>query len=62
MTTPNERKDSALLPHEYDEDAVCIHCGFDGAEWSWWKRDTYEGRASDMEKPLCLVNGLPRRR
>jgi hypothetical protein len=22
-----------LPPHEWDDDAVCIHCGFDGAEW-----------------------------
>ena len=20
------------LPHEWDDDAICIHCGFDGAE------------------------------
>lgn len=23
------------IPHEYDEDAICIHCGFDGADWYW---------------------------
>ncbi len=25
-------KPERLRAHEYDEDAVCIHCGFDGAE------------------------------
>jgi hypothetical protein len=39
--------------HEFDDDAVCIHCNFDGAEWSHWKRNTYEGRASDAKAPLC---------
>ena len=33
------------MSHEFDEDATCIHCGFDGAEWHWWKTNTYEGRA-----------------
>lgn len=23
------------LPHEWNDDACCIHCGFDGAE-DWW--------------------------
>lgn len=22
-----------MTAHEYDDDGVCIHCGFDGAEW-----------------------------
>ncbi len=46
--------------HEWDEDACCVHCGFDGAEWGHWKHHTYEGRASDLKQPLCLANGLPR--
>lgn len=41
------------LPHEWDEDACCIHCGFDGAEWYYWKHSTYEGRASAQKQPLC---------
>lgn len=28
---------SERLPHEFDDDACCIHCGFDGAE-EWWLR------------------------
>lgn len=40
-------------PHEWDDDAVCIHCGFDGAEWAHWKKNTYEGRASDAKMPPC---------
>ena len=39
--------------HEWDEDACCVKCGFDGAEWSHWKKNTYEGIASDEKMPLC---------
>lgn len=40
--------------HEYDDDAVCIHCGFDGAEWAWWKT-TYEGKAHpEKQMPQCI--------
>jgi len=39
--------------HIYDDDACCTRCGFDGAEWSHWKRNTWEGRASDARMPLC---------
>lgn len=43
-------------PHEWDDEAVCVHCGFDGAEHWWWSHDTYEGRAAPEEKrrmPPC---------
>ena len=47
--------------HEFDDDGCCIHCGFDGAEWHWWKHSTYEGKAQpNAKRPQCLVNGLPR--
>lgn len=39
--------------HDFDDDCVCIHCGFDGAEWHHWKHRTYEGRASDAQQPEC---------
>ena len=26
---------SPFAPHDFDDDAVCNHCGFDGAEASW---------------------------
>lgn len=42
--------------HLYDEDAVCLHCGFDGAEHSWWAKNTYEGMAASEEEravPPC---------
>jgi hypothetical protein len=40
--------------HVWDEDAVCIRCGHDGAEWHWWKHHTYEGQAqTDATEPLC---------
>lgn len=50
---------SRLFPHsnnhEFDHDAICIHCGFDGAEWWHWKHNTYEGRASDAKQPACTM-------
>lgn len=54
-----------LANHEYDEEAVCVYCGFDGAEWHWWRYSTYEGRAADAEQqrvPACRdwQTGLPR--
>jgi hypothetical protein len=40
--------------HEFDDDAACIHCGFDGAEWHHWKHNTYEGKAHPETKmPPC---------
>ena len=44
-------------PHQFDDDAVCTVCGFDGAEWQHWKTQTYEGRAlagpDGMKMPQC---------
>lgn len=45
--------------HYFDEDAVCMDCGFDGAEWHHWKHHTYEGRASNCKPPLCTHIGRP---
>jgi len=45
----------SIAKHEWNEDAVCRHCGFDGAEFWHWKHNTYEGRASDMTQPECTV-------
>lgn len=39
--------------HDWDEDGCCTKCGFDGAEWVWWKRHTYEGKASNAQQPEC---------
>ena len=48
-TAPVERRD-----HEWDDDGCCIHCGFDGAEWHWWRHSTYEGRAQpEAKRPPC---------
>jgi len=44
--------------HDFDDDGCCTKCGFDGAEWHWWKHDTYEGRASDLTMPKCSFNAL----
>ena len=40
--------------HDFDDDGCCVKCGFDGAEWHWWKRHTYEGKAHpEARMPLC---------
>ena len=62
MTTANEttqpadegRLEPTVRHHEWDDDGCCVHCGFDGAEWHWWKHSTYEGRAQpEARQPLC---------
>jgi len=55
--TSNEPTAQVHAPHEWDDEACCIHCGFDGAEHWWWSHDTYEGRAAEPEKrrmPPCV--------
>ena len=44
--------------HEWDDDACCKHCGFDGAEWHWWRYNTYEGRSMKTPMPPCERRGL----
>lgn len=43
--------------HKLDEDACCIHCGFDAAEHWHWRHNTYEGRAAALNdgahEPRC---------
>lgn len=46
-------RDKARLAHDWDEEAICTKCGFDGAEWDYWRHHTYEGRASDAPLPSC---------
>jgi hypothetical protein len=46
--------DGGVRQHEWDDDGCCTHCGFDGAEWNWWRFSTYEGRAQPHAKrPPC---------
>ncbi len=33
--------------HYFDEDAVCVDCGFDGAEWHYWCRRTARVRMGE---------------
>lgn len=35
-------------PHEWDDDAICVHCGFDGAE-DWWLNDRLRLEIGDDE-------------
>ena len=44
-----------MTGHLFDDDCVCVDCGFDGAEWHHWKTCTYEGKASDAKKPICTA-------
>lgn len=53
--SPGNGPTSTDRRHEYDDDGCCIHCGFDGAEWWHWKRNTYEGQGSDLEQPECTA-------
>lgn len=39
--------------HEWDDDATCVRCGFDGAEWHWWRYSTHEGKAMQTPMPWC---------
>ncbi len=48
--------------HDFDDDGCCTKCGFDGAEWHWWKHSTYEGKASDAKMPRCKVHNAEFRR
>ena len=50
ITASIERKP---FPHLFNSDGVCVKCGFDGADWRWWKHSTYEGRASHAKQPMC---------
>jgi len=51
------------LHHDFDEDGCCIHCGFDGAEWHWWKHSTYEGQSRpDARMPRCNRYSFYRRK
>ena len=45
--------DKPIRLHKYDEDAVCKVCGFDGAEWHYWRFNTYEGQALKTPAPPC---------
>lgn len=56
-----EARERKLVPvkraHEFDDDAVCVRCGFDGAEHWHWSHNTYEGvaarEAGEAGMPEC---------
>lgn len=52
-SSSQEEKRPDPIPHAFDDDSICTRCGFDGAEWIHWKRNTYEGRSSDLKAPSC---------
>ena len=40
--------------HLFDNDAVCVDCNFDAAEFSHWRNYTYEGKAQpEVKAPAC---------
>ena len=43
------RSDSSQ--HEVDEDACCIHCGFDAAEW--WHLEKHKPKEDRQPQPPC---------
>lgn len=53
MSTLRNAAQQALDEHLFDDDGTCTRCGFDGAEWAWW-RTTYEGKAlPHLRMPPC---------
>lgn len=50
--TPTQQPPGPAL-HEWDDDGCCVHCGYDGAEYVWWRRHTYEGLALKTPMPPC---------
>lgn len=44
------------FPHVLDNDATCVCCGFDGAEWHHWRHSTHEGQALQTPQPLCITS------
>lgn len=57
FATQEQKQEQANIAHEWDDDACCIICGFDEAEWWHWKHNTYEGRASIIKQPPCKKGG-----
>jgi hypothetical protein len=44
------------MSHDFDAEGVCALCGFDGAEWHYWRYQTHEGRAKPEAKiPRCVT-------
>lgn len=39
------------MKHELDDDGVCIHCGFDGAEW--WHLERMKEPENREPSPPC---------
>ena len=61
---PFRRRKDMSEGHYYDNDGVCIYCGFDGAEHHHMVNHTYEGRSGAYDQvPLCgMVNEEYRKR
>lgn len=51
---PSLRIAEYRLSHDFDDDAVCVKCGFDGAEW-WHYRQTQhpDDRDPNERQPEC---------
>jgi hypothetical protein len=49
VMTPVQQR--AAERHDFDEDAVCIRCGFDGAEW--WHLEKLKPKEERNEAPSC---------
>lgn len=42
------------MQHEYDEDGVCVICGFDGAEWVHYRASQHpDDRDPNERTPQC---------
>jgi hypothetical protein len=41
-------------PHDYDDDAVCVICGFDGAEWVHYRNTRHPDDRDGERAPECM--------
>lgn len=52
-------RDADVRRHEFDDDAVCAHCGFDGAEASYYSKRGYAHEYEGTE--ICTGSHQGRR-
>jgi hypothetical protein len=43
--------------HDLDEDACCVICGFDAAEW--WHLERHKPKEERERQPECTAEGKP---
>ena len=54
MNTPLTEEERINRGHDFDGDAICRRCGFDGAEW--WHLERMKPREERQEQPECCCD------